>query len=196
MSSTAESLPGLLREWLGRSGVLPLSIHFFHGHGDQDLDSSSSEGYPIAKDTRMTETLEIATCLIIDILNLHSGRWRSLNLTARADIFERFSSSSEPTQLVTLDLKSTPVRESPLTVPKFMVNSELNLTSLKLAEFPLTSINIRWANITHATFSVIVAAESLDVLRRASSLESYRVCVYGCHDIGFINPILHPTPFA
>ena len=58
MSSTAESLPGLLREWLCRSGMLPLTIYFFHGH---DLDSSSSDGYSTAKDIRMMETLEIMT---------------------------------------------------------------------------------------------------------------------------------------
>jgi hypothetical protein len=47
--STAESLPGLLREWLGRSGVLPLTIYFFHGHGNQDYIPHHQRGAPQSK---------------------------------------------------------------------------------------------------------------------------------------------------
>ena len=141
--TTAESLPGLLCEWLGRSGVLPLTIHFFHGHSNNDSDASSEDEFSNAHDTKMTDTLETVTSFIIDILNLHSSQWWNLHLKVRGDILEHFSSSVEPKQLVTLNLTSTIFGESPSTVPKFMVDSELNLTHLKLTQFPLTSIN--WA---------------------------------------------------
>ena len=75
------------------------------------------------------------------------------------------------------------------------MESELNPTRLKLTEFPLTSINIRWGNVTHATFRQITIDEGLDFLRPAPSLEYYRVSMYEPQeneDIGFINPILHP----
>ena len=85
--------------------------------------------------------------------------------------------------------------ELPMSAPKFVMESELNPTRLKLTEFPLTSINIRWGNVTHATFCQITIDEGLDFLRRAPSLEYYRVSMYEPQeneDIGFINPILHP----
>jgi len=135
--------------------------------------------------------MEVATCSVIDILNLHSSRWRSLNLTATEDTLERFSSLAEPKQLVALDLTATTCRNIAHTLPKFMVESKLNLTHLKLTKFPLTSINIRWDNITHATFSNIAISEGVDFLRRATSLEFYCVVMYGSHDVGFVNPILH-----
>ena len=143
--------------------MLPLTIHFFHSYHDQNFDSSS-EGYfnVNTNDTRMAETLEVATCLVIDIFNLHLSRWQSLNLIARADIF---SSSVELKQLVTLDLTATIVEESQSTVLKFMMDSQLNSTHLKLTGFPLTLINIHWDNITHATFFSIAMDECFNFLQ-------------------------------
>jgi hypothetical protein len=186
--STAKSLPGLLREWLGRSGALPLTIHFFHG--GNNLDSDSEDDF---SDTDRTNRLIIATGLVIPILNCHSSRWRNLHLKARGDIFEHFASSVEPKQLVTLDLDM--VEELPMSAPKFVMESKLNPTRLKLTDFPLTSINICWGNVTHATLCEITIDKGLDFLRRAPSLEYYRVSMYEPQeneDIGLINPILHP----
>src|SRR5258708_4803368 len=61
MHSTAESLPGLLREWLTRSGALPLTIYFFHL--PSDIRSHRADAF------------SVTAGLAIDILNLHSGRW-------------------------------------------------------------------------------------------------------------------------
>ena len=105
---------------------------------------------------------------------------------------EHFSSLVEPKQLVTLNLTSTIFGESPLTVPKFMVDSELNLTHLELTQFPLTLINIWWDNITHATFSYIASHKGLEFLRQASNLEFYHVSMYGLDEGDLINPIFHP----
>jgi hypothetical protein len=45
--SLAESLPGLLREWIGRSGALPLTIFFVHsGWPNRMEDDTISEGEP------------------------------------------------------------------------------------------------------------------------------------------------------
>jgi hypothetical protein len=181
--STSESLPGLLREWLGRSGVLPLTIYFFH----------NSDGLVTLYDTHngiREELFEVSTGLIIDILNLHSGQWRNLHLKAGAHIIERFSCSTEPTQLVSLalELGSTLGRRSSLP-REFMTES---LTHLKLINLPLTSIDVRWDIITHATISEITIDEGLYFLRRALGLEYYCVFMTKSREISVQTPFLHP----
>ena len=99
-TSIATSLPGLLHEWLGRSGALPLTIHF--SHGSQDSDSSSEDNFSDTDHTNMADTLLIATGLVIHILNCHSSRWRNLHLKAKGDIFEYFTSAVEPNNLLPL----------------------------------------------------------------------------------------------
>ena len=138
--SLAESLPGLLREWIGRSGALPLTILLVHsgwpnrmdrddtseGESPSD-DESPSEGESSSEDESPSEdessselegesadnstfdnctsdTLEVTTNLVIEILNFHSGRWRNLYIHAGADIFKRFSDYTRPMQLVELEL--------------------------------------------------------------------------------------------
>jgi hypothetical protein len=188
MPFVVESLPGLLREWLGRSGMLPLTIYFFH----HDWNSSSENDLPNDIRTHRTEAFEVITGLAIAILRLHSGRWQNLHLTASSDVFKRFSGFTKPKQLVRLELTATTVRNLLLPMPEFMLESELNLTHLKLINFPFTSINVRWDNITHATLFELPTDEGLDFLRRASSLEYYCVSMSERRDIGFTNPIFHP----
>ena len=184
--SMAESLPGLLHEWLGRTGALPLTVYFFH----QDLDYILSD-VELSRDIKTRKNaLKVATGLVIDILNLHSGRWRNLHLTAGADIIRCFSSSTKPNQLVSLELAATLV--TTLLPMEFMTESELNVTHLKLSRFPLTSINVRWDNITHATLSEVTIHKGLDFLRRASSLEYYCLSTSKKREISPINLVLHP----
>jgi len=94
--SLAQSLPGLLSEWLGRSGDLPLSIFFHHSKltrpGGEFSDGSESES---GESESTNGALEVATGLAIGILNSHSGRWYNFNLNAGADILGRFFPSSQ-----------------------------------------------------------------------------------------------------
>ena len=186
--STAESLPGLLRKWLGRSGVLPLTIYFFP---DNDSEFMSEDEYLNDFDD-WTDTLDITAGFVIDLLNLHSGRWRNLHLRASPAMLERFSCSTEPKELVDLGLRvaDTRVGDTP-SPPKFMMESELSPTHLKLVHFPSTSINIRWDNITHATLSGVTTNEVLDFLRRAPALEYYQALTFASPMI-VQTPILHP----
>jgi hypothetical protein len=136
------------------------------------------------------DAFSVTAGLAIDILNLHSGRWRNLHLTASADILECFSSSTDSKQLVSLELGAP--NRLPLPTRKFMMDSELNLTHLKLIYFPLKLINIRRDNITHATFSELSIEEGLGFLWQASSLEYYCVSMYKRRNFRLTNPILHP----
>jgi len=191
-ASTAESLPGLLREWLGRSGALPLTVYFFPYHEftnfalqDDLLDINPTDTW--------TDTLDVAAGLVIGILNFYSGRWRNLYLKASADMLVRFSGSAEPKQLVSLELSDTMADDSPSLAPqKFMMESELSPTHLKLTYFRLTSISLRWDNITHATLSAITDEETLDFLRRASNLEYFYALSYDSSVITIQTPIFLP----
>jgi hypothetical protein len=127
--SIAESLPGLLREWLGLSGVLPLTIYFLH----RDWYSSSEGELPNYVKTHRT-AYEVATALAIDILRLHSGRWRNLYLKGSAGILERFSRTASK-QLVGLGLSARLPCHGPRPLPEFMIESKLNLTPLRSSVF-------------------------------------------------------------
>ena len=84
-NSLAMSLPGLIKEWLDRSGVLPLTIFLVND-------------YP-----RQSE-IKFAISQIIDVINLHSGQWQNLFLDVNANISERLSGWEHPTQLFCLEL--------------------------------------------------------------------------------------------
>jgi hypothetical protein len=189
----AESLPGLLREWLARSGGLPLTIFFNHfGCSNKFyLDDASSED---DSDDSTAEALEVATGLVVEILNLHSGRWRKLHLNTGVDIFRHFSGSIQPKQLVDIALSANSSARQPRSTAEFIMKLEPNPTHLKLNYFPLASINVGWGNITHATFSGMSTEEGVDFLRRAPSLEFYHVSIDAlCSPrISFETPVIHP----
>jgi len=91
--SLAELLPGLLCEWLHRSGVLPLTIVFLHSGCSNRTGFYASE--EIFDDSTI-DTLQVATKLVIEILSLHSDRWLYLHVNVIAEIFEPLSGSTQP----------------------------------------------------------------------------------------------------
>lgn len=150
-----KSLPGLIEEWLGRSGVLPLTI-FFHQH---DIYSERSETY------------EFALKRIIEAMNLHSDRWRNLYLDVAVDIPERFSGSMHPNQLFRLDLAINGRRSL---TQKFTMKFKPFPTHLTLRNFSPTSINIGWDDVTRATVYSLTPNECVEIMRRAPALECFR----------------------
>ena len=106
--------------------------------------------------------------MVIEVLNLHSGRWRNLYLDVCADIPERFCGSIQPNQLLFLDL-AIDGGSSP--TAKFVMKSKPFPTQLTLFNFPPTSIDIGWNNITRAKLYYLTADECFEVLRRAPALE-------------------------
>jgi hypothetical protein len=177
--SLAESLPDLVRDWLERSGSLPLTISFQH--------------HPRSVSYEDEDTFEAALGLVIEILILHSRRWRILNLATTADMFRRFSGSILPNQLIGLGLQLIPKSFSHQP-PDFMIESEFTPTHLMLGPFPLTSVNVRWDNISHLTLCTFNDPESVDVLRRALNLEYYNISMYQLRRVTstFSMPVVHP----
>jgi len=199
--SLAKSLPGLLREWLDRSRVLPLTISFLHfgwphrrdiwGEILSEDDISDSDG-PVVK-VNNVNTLKVATRLAIKVLNSYSGRWQNLHITAVADIFEHFYRDVQPNQPVNLCLRVfNPSQQQP--PPNFMMESKFTPTQLLLIAFPLTSVNICWDGITHLTLRdiSIYSQEGIDVLQRAPRLEYYDISILQQSEVVFGKHILHP----
>jgi hypothetical protein len=150
-NSIAQASPGLIEAWLGRSGVLPLTIFFINDY------SGRSE-------------IEFTIPRIIEVINLHSGRWRNLFLDVGDDISKLFSGSKHPNQLVHLQLA---IRSRRSRTQQFVMESRPFPTHLQLRKFPPRSIDIGWDNLTHASLYGLYADECLEVLRLAPSLVYY-----------------------
>ena len=158
-------LPDLLREWLCRSGMRPLTIflHYFRYYEENGYYPP----YECSVESAII-SLEAAADLIIEVINSHSSRWRSLHLNVGADIPERLCGSMKPNQLLFLELTGDGKRSH---TPKFVMKSKPFPTQLTLRHFPPTSIDIGWDNITRAILCDLYGDECLEVLRRTPALE-------------------------
>jgi len=162
--SLAESLPDLLHEWLSRSGIRPLTFFFRYFES-----SDESDFVPYHDEYSDESTLESATDLVIEVINLHSGRWRNLHLdVGAADISDRFCGSAQPNQLFGLELQ---VSDEITPTQKFAMKTKPFPTQLTLVNFSPTSIDIGWDNITHVNASDVSTSECLQLLRLAPALE-------------------------
>jgi len=179
----AQSLPGLLREWLSRSGMLPLNILFRH------FGCSEREYYNAPSDKSTIQALDLATDSVIEIINVHSGRWRNLYLEVAGDIPERLCGSIELNQLFGLELVIDGER-SP--TQKFIMKSKPFPTRLTLINFLPTSIDIGWDNITHATLRNLNASDCLEALERAPALAYCLVEPLDDTTVNFDTITLHP----
>ena len=164
--SLAKSLPGLLRAWLSRSGIRPLTILFYHSRCSEESEDSPS--HDDSSDESTAESLASVTDLVIEVINLHSDRWQNLHVHVSADIPERLCGSIQPSQLLFLEL-GLDGGSSP--TPKFVMKSKPFPTQLTLTEFPPTKIDIGWDNITRAILCDLTADECLEVLQRTPVLE-------------------------
>jgi hypothetical protein len=186
--SVAESFPGLLREWLSRSGIRPLTIFFRYFGSSEESDYSPSDDE--FSDESTADTLESTTDLVIEVINLHSGRWRNLHLhVGAADILERFCGSAPPNQLFGLELQ---VSYDISPTQKFAMKIKPFPTQLTLVNCSPTSIDIGWDNITRLELSDISTSECLQLLRLAPALEYCVLDPWDDPTLSFDTTILHP----
>jgi hypothetical protein len=181
-----QSLPGLLREWLSRSGMCPLTI-FFRCFGRSEEKYHSSSYDEISREAAVF-SLESVADLVIEVINLHSGRWQNLHLNVPADISERLCGSVQPNQLLFLDLGVNGER-SP--TQKFIMKSKPFPTQLSLNNFSPTSIDIGWDNITRAILYDLSTSECLEVLQRAPLLEYFLAQLWDYTPVNLGTSILH-----
>ena len=162
--SLAESLPGLLHEWLNRSGIRSLNIFFRYFGSEEESDYSPSDKE--FSDESTASTLESATDLVIEAINLHSGRWRNLHLNmGAANISERLCGSAKPNQLFGLELQ---VSSEILPTQKFTMKTKPFPTQLTLVKSSPTSIDIGWDNIIRVDLADISTSECLQLLQLAN----------------------------
>jgi len=153
------SLPQFVNEWLGRTGVLPLTIQFSAARLRK-----REEGY---------DEVKSLACLIIGILNRHSERWQNLDLDINLDTYaQKFHGSSELSNLRRLSFNGA---VSGLDLPPFL--TEICPTYLTLLSyFPFTEFNVSWENITHIILQCTDIPTCIDVAEKAHRLQVFRLC--------------------
>ena len=152
-SSSSHTMPsGIAREWLARSGQLPLSIRILAYPGNL-------RAFPA----------------LVHIINQYSSRWSDLDFYmpqcyyryfhATAPILKsiRFQCSDNATNLDVLDLQ--------LACPR--------LERANLWSFPVYRTNIQWDNLTHLTLDSISVADSFLILRKTPRLVFCKVSGFG-----------------
>jgi len=150
------SLPQLVNKWLGRTGVLPLTIQFSAARLRKQ-----EEGY---------DEVKSLACLIIGILNRHSERWQDLALDINLDTYaQKFHGSAELSNLRCLSINGA---FGGLDLPLFL--TEICPTYLKLSSyFSFTEFNVSWENITHIILQYTNIPTCIDVAEKAHRLQGF-----------------------
>ena len=178
MRTLARSWAVLINEWLGRSGELPLTIFFLHDPDD----------FPNPKEFR--STLEP----ILEVLGLHSSRWRNLCLYVDPFTLDLFS-FKHLNQILRLELVISNEENGRIPAHRTFMMSNPFPAYLRLEGFSPRSIDIGWNNITEARLCDLTTDECAEVLRRAPALERFHVEEFRQPDRPTVNVgsfIIHP----
>ncbi|KAF5325242.1 hypothetical protein D9619_009863 [Psilocybe cf. subviscida] len=156
-STMAETLPTtahLVRQWLTRSGALPLKIHLaYRGSSSSSTSIDYTLLYPL-----------------IDLFNAHANRWRYLALDIPSFLFSRFL--GDPAVANALEVLQLNVIDSAKSNnPKFdLINAVPHPKSLFVVNMPLQSINICWNNIINLEIATGSLLDIIQMLPQATSL--------------------------
>ena len=138
--------------WLQLSGDVPLTLNVYK-YPDLEADSVSQ--------------LEEECDAIIDLLNQHSGRWGKLLLYMPASLFLRFCGTSPPSRLCEIHLIG-----NCLELPTFKMRSRPSPTHLTITHFPISTVHIKWDNLTSLKMSLAVVDECIEAIQQAPLLET------------------------
>ena len=173
-SKIMEALPGLVSDWLGRSGGLPLTLHISDGMFDDEppLDRHG---------------------LVIDALNQHSGRWCDVEFNLTSDYLGRLCGSTPPEKIRELSISvDIDQHNLPLT---FRMNARPSPTIFKIWGFLLEGVDVAWDNLVHLDISCTTFDGVLQVIRDAALLEMCSLSTISPPIEGFRTPgiiIRHP----
>jgi hypothetical protein len=148
------ALPQFIDDWLQRSRSLPLDLWIY--------DSGRDEG-----------PLQAHSGPIIDALNQHSGRWRTLYLRlSTPSFFGLFCGTSPPSNLRSLQLIPTFEWEEQFHLPTFRMNSRPSPTRLIINNFPVLNIDIMWDKLEYLLVWDTTFDGCIELMQRASYLQS------------------------
>ena len=133
---------GIAREWLARSGQLPLSIHILTIFYDK-----------------------AAVLALIDVINQYSTRWSDLDLFMPSHFYEHFHATDNYAPI----LKSIRFRSSKARRLNFQLTCP-HLERASFPHFPMDGTNIQWDNLTHLTLHSISIIDSFIILRKTPRL--------------------------
>jgi len=147
-------LTDLVREWLGRSGSLPLSIRLYCGAGE---------------DRRASDTQVFA---MLKAISAYSSRWNRLELRIPTTFFSGFiEPTSEPGTTPLLEaLHLDPPDGQADRTEQFVFGRTPFLTKLHISSIYLKAITIQWDSITHVFASAFYYDEALEIMRRCPQL--------------------------
>ena len=144
----------MAKEWLDRSGRLPLSIRILSTL-DNDNESVSA---------------------LVDIINQYSNRWFDLHLILPYQSYQLFHATNNQAPI----LKSIRLHSNTIAIASNL-NFQLTCPRLEraiLLDFPIHGTNIQWDNLTHLTFSSTSMFDFFLILRKTPRLVFCEVSGY------------------
>ena len=142
---------GLTKEWLDRSGQLPLHLSVVH----EDSNAVKSELLPL-----------------FNVLQKFSPRWCTLILGISARLYTTFLGEvTSAITLETLKLIESSHEEELFLLPHTPLLKHLDIQT----SIPFSFISIDWSNLTTVEANYIFVGEYFDVLRLSEGLESFRL---------------------
>jgi hypothetical protein len=160
-----EEVPGIIRQWLGRSGQLPLCIYLYAAQ--KQLNGGLLSAHPYGNEPYVARLMKV--------INEYSGRWFYLNL----DIPKRFildvhCSGSEAPMLETLTLQMCThgIEDGYLdSYERIKIGPTPNLRRIHLSPtVTFDDIDMDWASVVHAEISSPTLEMCCDLLRQAPIL--------------------------
>jgi hypothetical protein len=160
-----EEVPDIIRQWLGRSGQLPLCIYLYAAQ--KQLDGGLFSGDP-SGDEPFVERL-------MDVINEYSGRWFYLNLDIpKGFILRVHCSGSEAPMLetLTLQMRVDDIEHGYLDFEEpINIGATPNLKRIHCSPtITFTDVDMDWASVIHAEISNPTLGMCCDLLRQAPIL--------------------------
>ncbi|KDR85888.1 hypothetical protein GALMADRAFT_235025 [Galerina marginata CBS 339.88] len=154
VASDMQASYDIVRQWLARSGRLPLLIHIdtpkrSPGHLSV-IRSDVASGFPL-----------------IELINLHCDRWRQLSLSIPSTFFSLFCrESSSLSMLHTLRLECCSGSRGRFNIQNMKPGPEF----ISLTDFRVKAINVEWDNVREVELKTCQLQDCFELLKQATRL--------------------------
>lgn len=148
----------LVRQWLARSGQLPLSLHLY------------SDGLDYHQAWKFDEKISG----LIDIINLHSAQWHELCLSVPPKFMTYLSGNptSITSSLDCIRLRFIPENARPT---KLSFHIQHQPTSVNVGSMPLGFIDFSWSRLTRIKAEGFSVSECIQLFQNARLLQEFHL---------------------